>query len=387
MRSDIARLRGFFDPPGRGGRQDSGGGTEKGGSGPAGSRKTSRPAQCILGCPIRAVVLALLWTAAPVHAQQPYKPVYKLSIAVGPAYAWGRGADIWAGLIRERTAGRINIRLFPGASATAGDAAREFAALREGAIDLAVGSALNWAESVKPLHLFALPFLFASPRALDVVVHGEIGAEMMKAVADAGVVPLAWGDNGFREVSTADRALRKPDDLAGLRIRASGGTLVEETLNALGATPVKLKPLEAQRAFLDGSLHGQEAGLTVYSATKAHTLGQKQVTLLSFAADPLIFAVSRQAWEGWSEADRMIVRQAAAEAARREIDLARNADAAALASLTELRGAGVVVTRLKPDERYQFVLKTKAVLEKWSATIGSGLVQRAQDAIAASTAR
>ena len=333
------------------------------------------------------LALALLWTAAPVQSQQPYKPEYKLSIAVGPAYAWGRGAEIWAGLIRERTAGRISVRLFPGASAIAGDPLREFAALREGAIDLAVGSVLNWADSVKPLHLFALPFLFASPRALDVVIGGEVGAEVMKLVADAGVVPLAWGHNDFRDVWTADRALRAPADFDGLRIRISGGPLVEETLSALGATPVKLKALEAQKAFLDGSLHGQEAGLTVYAATKAHTLGQRQVTLLSLAAEPLIFAVSRQAWDGWSDADRAIVRQAAAEAARRETDLARNASAAALASIVELRGAGVVVTRLNTDQRSQFALKTKPVLDKWSATIGPRLVERAQDAIAASTAR
>ena len=347
----------------------------------------NRPAQCIWGLRLGLVIVALLAIASPARAQQPYKPEYKLSIAVGPAYAWGKGAEIWANLVRERAAGRINIRVFPGASATGGDPAREFAALREGTIDLAIGSALNWADSVKPLRLFALPFLFASPSALDVVVRGEVGADVIKSVVDAGVVPLAWGDNDFREVSTADRALRKPDDLAGLKIRASGGAVVEETLAALGATPVKIKPLDAQKAFLDGSLQGQEASLTVYAATKAHTLGQKQVTLLSFAADPLIFAVSRQAWEGWTEADRMIVRQAAAEAARRETELARAANAAALASIGELRGAGVVVTRLKPDERYQFVLKTKPVFEKWSAAIGDELVRRAQDAIVASGVR
>jgi TRAP-type C4-dicarboxylate transport system substrate-binding protein len=143
-------------------------------------------------------VLALLAAALPIGAQQPYKPEYKLSIAAGPTYAWGRGAEIWSNLVRERTGGRINIRVYPGASATSGDSAREFAALREGAVDLAVGSSLNWADSVRPLHLFALPFLFAGPKALDVILQGEVGAELMKSVAEAGVVPLAWGDNDFR---------------------------------------------------------------------------------------------------------------------------------------------------------------------------------------------
>ena len=47
--------------------------------------------------------------AVPLHAvAQAYKPEYRLSTAVGPVYPWGKGAAIWAQLIKERTAGRIS---------------------------------------------------------------------------------------------------------------------------------------------------------------------------------------------------------------------------------------------------------------------------------------
>ena len=110
--------------------------------------------------------------AMPGSAQQ-YKPEYKLSAAVGPAYAWGRGAVIWAQLIKERTGGRINIRQFPGSAATAGDPLREFPALREGTVDMAVGSALNWADQVPVLNLFALPFFVPDSPALDRMLHSR----------------------------------------------------------------------------------------------------------------------------------------------------------------------------------------------------------------------
>jgi TRAP-type C4-dicarboxylate transport system substrate-binding protein len=323
-----------------------------------------------------------------VRAEQPYKTEYKLSIAAGPTYAWGKGAETWAQLVRERSGGRINIRVLPGASAVAGDPSREFAALRDGAIDLAIGSALSWSESVKSLHLFALPFLFNGPRNVDAVLRGAVGAELLQSVNAAGVIALGWGDNGFRELSTAARALRKPEDLEGLRIRVTGSGVIDETLTALGATPVRMKPLDAQRALLDRALDGQETNTAVYVATKAHTLGQKHLALWSFAAEPLIFAVSRTAWDGWSESDRGIVREAAAEAAQREIELARNADTAATAAVaTELRGSGVVLTRLTTDERNRLAERTKPVLDKWSAVVGSDLVRRAYDAYAASPAR
>ena len=308
-----------------------------------------------------------------------------MSTAVGPAYPWGRGAVIWAQLIKERTAGRINIRLHPGASAVGGDPAREFAALRDGAIDLAVGSSLHWAVQVDALNVFALPFLVGERKALDALLRGEVGVMIMRAIEAAGVVPLAWGENDFRELSTAQRPVRRPADLAGLRIRSSGSPPLDDMLGALGAEPVRMKWLDAQTALLERGLDGQDTTVQAFVATQAHSLGQKQFTLWAAAADPLVFAVSRAAWDGWTAADREVVRLAAIEAATRESELARSAAAAAeLTMARELKSAGVAVTRLTPDERAAFAAATRAVFQKWSATAGADLVRRAQDAIAAS---
>ncbi len=335
----------------------------------------------------RAALAALLclpgFATLPASAQ-PYKPEYKLSTAVGPAYPWGKGAEIWAQLIRERTAGRINIKQFPGAAAVAGDPAREFAALRDGSIDLAIGSSLNWSAEVKALNLFALPFFVGDHQALDALLRGDVGAALLRQVEAAGVVPLAWGDNDFREISTAQRPVRKPEDLSGQRIRASGSPLLDEALLALGAFPSRSKWLDAQKALLAGALDGQETTAQAFVATKAHTLGQKQLSLWALAADPLIFAVSRGAWEGWSVDDRELVRQAAIEAGARETELSRRAIAAAEATIArELKSAGVTVTRLSPEERGAFAAATKAVFDKWAGAAGGELVSAAQAAVAA----
>jgi TRAP-type transport system periplasmic protein len=335
---------------------------------------------------LAALLCVLVAGALPARVSaQSYKPEYKLSTAVGPAYPWGKGAEIWAQLVKERTAGRISIRQFPGASAVAGDPAREFAALRDGTIDLAVGSSLNWGSQVKALNLFALPFMVGDRKALDALLRGKVGAAVWRAIEEAGVVPLAWGDNDFREISTTHRALHRPEDLAGLRIRVSGSPLPDAVLTALGAVPTRMKWLDAQNGMLAGTIDGQETTAQAFVATNAHTLGQKQVTLWALAADPLVFAVSRTAWDAWTAEDREIVRQAAVEAANREIELARRAAATAETAIArELKSAGVIVTRLTPDERAAFAAATRAVFDKWASEVGADLVLRAQDAIAAS---
>ncbi|BDC28969.1 TRAP-type mannitol/chloroaromatic compound transport system, periplasmic component [Bordetella parapertussis] len=89
-----------------------------------------------------ALCAAFALGVAPAQAQN-YKSEYKLSIVVGTTFPWGQGAVIWSDLVRERTEGRINIKVYPGTSLVQGDQTREFTAIRQGVIDMAVGSTIN----------------------------------------------------------------------------------------------------------------------------------------------------------------------------------------------------------------------------------------------------
>src|SRR3546814_18156904 len=102
--------------------------------------------------------VAALSATSTAHAAD-YKSEYKLSIVVGTTFPWGQGAEIWSKLVKERTEGRINIKIYPGTSLVQGDQTREFTAIRQGVIDMAIGSTINWSHQVKQLNLFSLPFL------------------------------------------------------------------------------------------------------------------------------------------------------------------------------------------------------------------------------------
>ena len=373
----------------------------KDGNGPDRPQQTGRPARGFLG----AAILALTFAAAasvggstaiaqssgtePGTAPEARPAVpYKLSVAVGPTYAWGKGANRWAELVAERSGGRIAIKVFPGASATAGDPLQEFVGLKQGSIDFAVGSTMYWAGYVKPLHIFALPFLVADSSALDALTGGPVGAALFKVIEDAGVVPLAWGDNESHALSTATKTIRKPDDLRGLKLRVTGSTPVEEAFRALGASPARYRSTDAQNAMLAGTIDGQETAAQSFVATKAHTLNQKHLTMWAMAAEPLIFAASRAAWERLGAADRDLVRQAAIDAAKTQVDASRSATAAAIASLgREFRDAKVEIVKLTADERAAFVAATKPVYERWANEIGVDLVRQAEQAIAAAAKR
>ena len=318
------------------------------------------------------------------HAQA-YKGEYKVSTVVPTSFPWGKGADIWINLVKERTQGRINMKLYPGVSLINGDQTREFSAMRQGVIDIAVGSTINWSPQIKELNLFSLPFLSRDHAGLDALTQGEIGKQIMKIVEKAGVVPLAWGENGFREVTNSKREIRTPADMKGLKFRVVGSPIFNDTFSALGANPTQMSWADAQPALASGAVEGQENPIHIFTAAKLHTLAQKFVTRWGYVADPLIFAVNREVWNGWTPQDRDIVRATAIEAGKQEIALTRKGlTANDMSMIKEVQGLGVKVTELSDADKQVFQKVLQPVYDKWTKQIGPDLVKRAEAAVAAS---
>jgi TRAP-type C4-dicarboxylate transport system substrate-binding protein len=305
---------------------------------------------------------------------------WKLSTALGPAYPQGRAGAIWAELIRERSGGRLNVKIFPGATLMKRDPAREFAALRDGAIDLAVGSASSWAPQVVELNLIALPWLVPDRDALDLLLQGEVAARLSAAVLAAGVVPLAWAGDGFRELASR-RAVHLPADLNGLSLRVAASPLLLETLQALGAASVSINAADALGAQRRSTFDGEEMSVAAYGTSRLYALGFARLLVWGAHADALLFAINRAAWDRLSDADRDLVLQAARDAGQQATAMARKlSDTAAL---SELSRRGATVIRLTPSGKQRFREATRTVYDRWAVVVGVDLVRAAEAAVAA----
>jgi TRAP-type C4-dicarboxylate transport system substrate-binding protein len=107
------------------------------------------------------------------------------------------------------------------------------------------------------------------------------------------------------------------------------------------------------------------------------------VTLWRYVADPLIFSVNKQVWNSFTPEDQKIVREAALEAGKYGIEVARKGvtpeDPSELENIKKL---GVTISELKPEELKAFQDATKPVYDKWKARIGAELVDAAEKAVA-----
>lgn len=330
-----------------------------------------------------AVGIAML--AAPVAGVQAadYKDEYKVSTVLGTPFPWGIAAEEWAKLVAERTDGRVNLKIYPGTQLVQGDQTKEFTAMRQGIIDMAVGSTINWSPQVKELNLFSLPFLMPDHAALDALTQGPAGEQIFAAIEKQGVVPLGWAENGFREVSNSQHAIRTPADLEGLKMRVVGSPLFNDTFTALGANPTQMSWADAKPALTTGAVDGQENPLGVYKIAKMDTIGQDHITLWHYVADPLIFAANKRVWETFTPEDQEIIRQAAVDAGKKGIAAARAGITEDDPSLIEeIRSLGTTVTELSPEERQAFVDATRGVYNEWKERIGADLVETAEESIA-----
>ncbi len=331
---------------------------------------------------LAALAAASALGAVPALAQE-YKDEYRVSTVVPAPFPWGLAAERWGELVAERTDGRIKMQIYPGAQLVQGEQTREFTAMRQGVIDMAVGSTINWSPQIVELNIFAMPFLMPDYAAIDALTQGEVGTHLFELIEANGVVPLAWAENGFREVTNSQRPVRTPADMQGLKMRVVGSPIFNDIFTALGANPTQMSWADAQPALSTGAVDGQENPLTIYSVLNMHEFGQANVTLWRYAADPLIFAVNQQVWDSFTPEDQAIVREAAVEAGAYGVEVARAGLTEGDTSLFDkIGGLGVDIVSLTDAERQAFIDATRPVYDAWKERIGAPLVEQAEQAIA-----
>jgi TRAP-type transport system periplasmic protein len=314
---------------------------------------------------------------------QAVKAEYKLSVVGNRPLGTTEAAFRWAELVGERTQGRVNIRVYPGSQLLGGDQTREFVAMRQGVIDMNVASTINLAPQIREMNLFSLPFIMADHKAFDALTSGVVRADLDAVLASRDAVALAWSENGFRQVSNSKRAVRKPDDLKGLKIRYAAGQIYADIFNALGANPLQMSWADLQPALATGAVDGQETPVNVFLSSQLDRVSQRHLSIWNYVADANICLVSKAVWESFTPADREIIRASAEQAAKEHTASSRKGVIGAdRTSFDELKRRNVDVAELTESEKAAFQTMTRPVFDKWAQTVGDELVKKAEAAVA-----
>jgi len=310
-----------------------------------------------------ALILALTLAAAllptsSVWAQTPAAtPEFTMKLAtVAPDQTpWSELLKRYKKAVETKSNGRIAIKVFLGG--TLGDENEASLKCKRGQIQAVAASTGALASQVPELNIVELPFLFRSEAEADTVIDEVITPEMDTIVQKYGFVLGFWGENGFRQMGTRDKAVRSPADLGGLKVRSQESLVHLEMWKALGASPVPIPTTEVPSALQAGTVDGFDQA-TLYAVAASWYKKVKFFTLTNHVYQPAIIMFN-QAWFNGLPADlqKIVVEegralQAKGRAAVRKIgpDL-----------LKIVETEGVQVVPLSAAEREVFEKKTIGV--------------------------
>ena len=178
-----------------------------------------------------------------------FKKEYKMQLNVPASFYWGMGATKFAELVKEKTNGQINVKPYYSSVLLKGAQLKSAQLVANGVIDCAYESTINISPVITECNLFSLPFFINTFENLDKIENGKAGKAVFAAMEKKGLVGLAWAENGFRQVTNSKRAIHRPEDVEGLRLRVVGSPIFIDTFRKLGADPVNMNWGDAVTAF------------------------------------------------------------------------------------------------------------------------------------------
>lgn len=219
--------------------------------------------------------------------------------------------DKLAELIDEATKGEIKLEVFHGG--VLGSQPDALEQVRLGAIEMGNFNLGPIGPIVKEANLVSLPFIFKSVPHMFRVLDGEAGNTIAKAMADAGLHPLAWVDAGARSFYS-QKPINTPADVEGLKIRVMNNDLYTSMISAMGGNPSPMAFAEVQQALKTGVVDGAENNFPSFK-----NVGHYEVTTHYSLSEHLIIpeciCVNTAKFEALSPELQEAVKGAAQEAA------------------------------------------------------------------------
>ena len=294
----------------------------------------------------------------------------KFSHVVAPDTPKGRAADHFAKLANERTQGRVKVTVFPNSQLYKDK--EEIEALQLGSVQMLAPSLAKFGPlGAREFEAFDLPYLFDGYDALHKVTQGEVGAGMLKRLEGKGLIGLAFWDNGFKHLS-ANKALRQPEDVRGLKLRIQSSQVLAAQMKALGALPQVMAFSEVYQGLQTGVVDGTENPPSNFYTQKMHEV-QKFMTATDHGYLGYAVIVNKGFWEGLPPDLRKTLEECLAESTRFANEIAKKENDDALAKVRESGRTELIA--LSPEEKAAWRKALLPVHQEMAGVVGPELLQ------------
>lgn len=255
-------------------------------------------------------VLGGVMIARPAHAKQ---LTIRFNHTDGTAGDGFHFSEKLKSLLAEMSSGRIEVRNFH--SGQLGAEKDMYESMQIGAIEMGRTGSLIISVAAPQYGALELPYVFRSQQHLRNVLAGPIGQSMhQEFLTKKGVRVLGIVNRGARHLTTKNRAVKTPADLAGLKLRVPEIPVYVAAWRALGASPTPMAFPEVFTALQQGTIDGQENPLGTIHGNSFQDV-QKFLSLTAHVRGNGWMMASERFWQSLTEADRKLLQQAVNDAA------------------------------------------------------------------------
>jgi C4-dicarboxylate-binding protein DctP len=261
----------------------------------------------------------------------------KLASQDPPSTAKHRGLLKAAELIKQRTNGEVEIKIFP--SSQLGGGRQMIEGTQLGTIEMAITPA-SFLGGFNPLvSVLDIPYILPSDREVSRKLrNGKFGQAVLASFRARGLEPVTLWDGG-RKQFTSNKPLSELNDFSGQRFRVMDSKILIEQFNGLKASAIVLQFAELYTALQNGVIDGQENPLDIIQAMKFFEV-QKNVLVTDHGAITEVILMNPGWFNKLPENYRGIVKAAFAEVAS-EVEAGKAADAQKSLEFFKQRGLNV----------------------------------------------
>jgi len=269
-----------------------------------------------------------------------------------------------AARVKEATAGRVEITVFP--NSQLGSDTDTLSQLRSGAVEMFTLSGLILSTLVPVAAINGIGFAFKDYDQVWSTMDGKLGALVRGEVAKRGLYAFEKQyDNGYRQITSATKPIKTPDDLKGFKIRVPVSPLWTGMFTAFGASPTSINFSEVYSALQTKIVDGQENPLAIIDSGKLYEV-QKYLSETNHMWDGFWMLGNKKAMEALPEADRAIVER---EFNRSALDERKDIAALNSSLKSTLSTKGLTFSSVDPAS-FRAALKSAGFYSEWRGKFG-----------------
>jgi tripartite ATP-independent transporter DctP family solute receptor len=282
---------------------------------------------------------------------------------------YGAGSQAFCAELEKRTTGRYKCQIQAGAN----DERASIEAVQLGTLDVTNTSTGPVSNFVPEVGIVDIPFLFRDYDHARRVLDGPIGQDILAKFPSKGIIALAWTENGFRHLTNSRRAVVKPDDVKGLKVRTMQNPVHIQAFQSIGVQPTPMAFSELFTSLQQGVVDGQENPIPVILASKFSQV-QKHLSLTGHVYSPSLLLMSPKLWNSLSEADKTNFREAAKVGSAAQRKKVNDDEASGIA---QLKSEGMEVVTNVDGQAFRAAMTP--VLSEFAKKYGADNIKRIQD--------